>query len=164
MRYGAPWGKTVKVVTGGIAILFLVIGVAIPPIGKYLLGGTLLVTAMFAPRGYGFEEGHLVVHRRGWRAARIPLRDLTAVRVAPNISSRSIRTFGNGGLFGFTGWFHNSALGRYRAWITDPGRSVALEFDGRPTVVVSPSRTNLFAEELRERTGIEPVFEPIVES
>ena len=79
-------------------------------------------------------------------------------RISPDAMRRSLRTFGNGGVFGFTGWFYNSRLGRYRAWVTDPKRAVVLVFPDR-TIVVSPGRPHLFVDELRERTGVEATLE-----
>ena len=64
---------------------------------------------------------------------------------------RSIRTFGNGGLYSFTGWFRNTALGAYRAFVTDPHRTVVLHFPTR-TVVVSPSAPEDFVHVIRAAT------------
>ena len=52
---------------------------------------------------------------------------------------------GNGGLFSFSGWYCNKALGTYRAWVTDPGKTVVLRY-GVKTVVVSPSEPEAFVE------------------
>ncbi len=49
----------------------------------------------------------------------------------------SIRTFGNGGLFCFSGRFRNRKLGSYRAFATDPKLAVVLRFPDK-IVVVTP--------------------------
>ena len=59
----------------------------------------------------------------------------------------STRTFGNGGLFSFTGFFRNKALGAYRAFVTDPHQTVVLHFPTR-TVVVSPSAPEQFVHDI----------------
>lgn len=60
---------------------------------------------------------------------------------------RSIRTFRNGGLFSFTGFFRNKALGAYRAFVTDPHQTVVLHFPNR-TVLVSPSAPAEFVDDI----------------
>jgi hypothetical protein len=51
----------------------------------------------------------------------------------------SIRTFGNGGLFGFIGLFRNKKLGRYRAFATDEKNAVVLRF-ATHTLVITPEQ------------------------
>ena len=51
---------------------------------------------------------------------------------------RSLRVWGNGGLYSVTGIYQNAALGRYRAFVTDPGQAVVLELPGR-RIVISPA-------------------------
>jgi hypothetical protein len=51
---------------------------------------------------------------------------------------RSLRLFGNGGLFSITGIFQNATLGRYRAFVTDPKQAVVLRYESR-VVVLSPA-------------------------
>jgi hypothetical protein len=58
----------------------------------------------------------------------------------------SIRTFGNGGFFSFSGFYRNKLLGAYRAFVTDRHQTVVLRYGGR-TVVVSPSSPEEFAHE-----------------
>ena len=57
--------------------------------------------------------------------------------------ARSLRTWGNGGMFSFTGHFVNHPLGRYRAFVTDPARTVVLALP-EGVVVVSPDRPDEF--------------------
>jgi hypothetical protein len=100
------------------------------PLG--VLGGT----ALFCVRGYALSPGELRVKRLFWDT-RISLHGLREAVFDPEATRRSIRLMGNGGLFAFTGWFRNTRLGRYRAFLTDPKRTVVLRFPGR-TIVVSP--------------------------
>jgi hypothetical protein len=59
----------------------------------------------------------------------------------------SSRLFGNGGLFSFTGLYRNRSFGRYRAFVTDPARSVALFLPNR-VVVVSPADAEGFVRSI----------------
>lgn len=153
MRYRAPLGASVKWITAGVVVLFAGIGF-VTPWGGAAAGALLVGLFAFGPSGYSFEGRDLVIHRRAWAPARVPLTGLTGARVAPDAMRWSLRTFGNGGVFGFTGWFYNSRLGRYRAWVTDPKRAIVLEF-GDGSIVVSPGRSHLFVDELRQHTGVE---------
>jgi hypothetical protein len=106
------------------------------------------IAALWTVRGYSVTPDRILVHRLLW-ATRLPRAGLTSATYAPDAMARSIRLFGNGGLFGVVGWFSNRQLGRYRAWVTDPRHTVVLRWADR-TVVVSPSPPELFVESLNE--------------
>ena len=61
--------------------------------------------------------------------------------------ARSLRIFGNGGLFSVCGRFRNRELGHYRAFVTDPKNAVVLRF-GEQTIVISPEGPKEFVEAL----------------
>ena len=61
----------------------------------------------------------------------------------------SLRLFGNGGIFGFYGWFWSKSLGRFSAFVTDNARSVVIRLPAR-TIVVSPDQPEEFARLLRK--------------
>ena len=106
-----------------------------------LCGGVL-----FTIRGYTVSPEAILVHRLFW-TTRLPLAALQSAQFEPDAMRRSLRTFGNGGLFSFTGFFRNSSLGSYRAFVTDPHRTVVLHFRAR-TVVVSPSAPEEFVHDV----------------
>jgi hypothetical protein len=58
-----------------------------------------------------------------------------------------MRTCGNGGFYSITGFYWSKPLGAYRAYVTDPRRSVVLRYEKR-TVVVSPDAPEDFVREL----------------
>ena len=68
--------------------------------------------------------------------------------------SRSIRLFGNGGAFAFSGWFRNRKLGSYRAYATDPARSVVLKFSDHKTIVVTPEPPDAFIAAVKQQQNI----------
>jgi hypothetical protein len=107
---------------------------------------------LFTIRGYTVNSDVLIVHRLFW-TTRLPLAGLHSAQVEPEAMRWSIRTFGNGGLFAFTGWFRNTTLGAYRAFVTDPHRTVVLQFTGR-TVVISPSTPEEFVRDVRIATQV----------
>ena len=164
-HFGAPWSRLVKTVTSivvaAVAVLSLLPYVAPTNAATrwahLILLATLLVSLFLSVSGYSIRQGQLLVHRVGW-ATRFDLAKLSACEVNPHAMMGSIRLFGNGGLFCFIGWFRNGVLGNYRAYVTDPARSVVLRFGPR-TIVISPDAPEAFALAVQDATkgdGAEP--------
>ena len=156
-RFGAPWGKELVLMTAfasiillGIPIFGLVKGFSENAPNFILVGIPLAIFLACVPfmiRGYIVSNGALFVQRLFWKN-KLNLQKLRNVQVNPDAMKKSIRTFGNGGLFSFSGMFKNSELGSYRAFATDANNSVVLRFTDR-TIVVTPDRPNEFASLLQ---------------
>ncbi len=137
--FAAPWGRSLWISTGigcfvvGVPTLFQLANGR--PIG-WLLLAVLAVPLAGAVRGYTITDTELEVTRLGW-TSRWPLAGLQSATVERGVMARSLRTFGNGGLFAITGRFRNQRLGAYRAYVTDTERTVVLRF-ASVTLVVSP--------------------------
>jgi len=112
-----------------------------------VLPASLLGAALFVVRGYELSPGTLAVRRLLW-STRLGLTGLTGAWHDPDAMCRSMRLFGNGGLYAFTGLYRNRTLGRYRAFVTDPARAVVLKLPGR-TVVISPGDPAAFLDGVR---------------
>ena len=156
----APWPTSLKVLSliGTIIVLAVSCGAyrAIPaPAGfthdfglvvafiplAALIGAVLLVV-----RGYTVEPRQLSVQRL-LSSTTISLSGLTRVWADPGVCKGSLRIFGNGGLFSFSGWFQNERLGRYRLFATDMRNAVVLQFPAR-VIVVSPADPHAFVRHL----------------
>ncbi|MFN7139357.1 MAG: PH domain-containing protein, partial [Limisphaerales bacterium] len=87
-----------------------------------------------------------LIHRLGW-VTKFNLGELQSFAADPTAMDGSIRLFGNGGLFAFTGLFRNKKLGNYRAFATDPKRAVVLRLKER-VIVVTPDDPFRFVEVL----------------
>src|SRR5262245_49436893 len=66
----------------------------------------ILLCSLFTVRGYAIVSNYLVIDRLFWKT-NVSLRELRSVKFDPTATHRSIRTFGNGGFFSFTGYFRN---------------------------------------------------------
>jgi len=97
-------------------------------------------------RGYTITSEEILVHRLFWDT-RLPRTGLQSARFDPTATSGSIRTFGNGGCYSFTGRYWSKALGSYRAYITHPKLTVILRYE-KSTVVLSPESPEEFARTL----------------
>jgi hypothetical protein len=168
-RYPMSLSAGVKWVTGLVVLLLCAtpvvvwrlspairIGGAHGPAGPFAQGialwGTLLAPVIalgcwaLSPKAIEVEGGELRVLRRAWRAAAWPLSRVDSVSVLPpRYLMGSVRTFGNGGLFGFYGWFYKK--GAFRLFATRTDRLVEVVIDGK-RVVVSPDEPARLVEGL----------------
>lgn len=147
-NFRAPWSTGLKAITCGIAILCVVLSVLLGPIGATIAWLSFAASAAFMIRGYSVAGNQLFIHRLGW-AKTFDLSDLTDVDDTPNAMVGSIRTFGNGGLFGYIGHFSNATLGSYRAYATDPARTVVMSF-GTKKLVLTPDRPAEFVAAVKQ--------------
>jgi Bacterial PH domain len=150
----APWGKTLRWVSALSAALILAVLASAQrgPSQNWVRLAIILPVlilpgaALFVIRGYTIEPRELLIRRLLW-TTRLPLAELQSATVQPDVMRGSFRLCGNGGLFSITGWYRNSALGNYRAFVTDLNRTVVLRFSNR-IVVVSPENPGVFAGEI----------------
>jgi hypothetical protein len=151
--YKAPWGTSLIVISTLATILCVGIAIGMIWSSRGILPWVALLPlaiicggALFTIRGYTVTPEAVLVHRLFW-TTRLPLTGLQSAQFMPDAMRWSLRTFGNGGLFSFTGFFRNKALGAYRAFVTDPRRTVVLHFPTR-TIVVSPSAPEEFVHDV----------------
>jgi len=85
-------------------------------------------------------------------SARFDLAGLRSVDVDAKALKGTLRTFGNGGLGAYHGYFYSKRMGKFRAYVTDTSRAVVLRWENK-CVVVSPGDTEYFIEEVCKRTG-----------
>jgi Bacterial PH domain len=152
--YKAPWSTSLVIVSSLVTLICIVLAIqlfvssrsweALVPLA--IIFGALLFTV----RGYTVTADAVLVHRLFW-STRLPLTDLQSAEIAPEAMRGGLRLFGNGGLFSFTGFFRNRSLGTYRAFVTDPHRTVVLHFT-KKTVVISPSAPEDFRNEVDSAT------------
>jgi len=164
VTFNAPWGTALKLMTGfsvltllGIPIIGLVTGPrdsVIWSLGMIVVPLLILtVSAFFLIRGYVLTPDALLVQRLGWDS-KIDLSGLISADADPQAMAKSIRTFGNGGMFCFAGAFHNKRLGSYRAFATDQKSAVVLRFDKR-VIVVTPENPEYFVSRIRELRNLQ---------
>jgi len=164
MRFdAAPWAPRLKVASvAALALLAVVAGAlwgtlprgstAPGAIARFLVCTPPLAVAgalLFVVRGYTIDGSSLEVRRLLW-STRVPLDGLERAWHDPEAMQRSIRVFGNGGLFAISGLFRNRALGNYRAFVTEPARAVVLRTASR-VVVISPAEPRAFLHALAVR-------------
>jgi hypothetical protein len=153
--YQAKWGRSLKVISFCciliICTIFIYSLLFLPLTSKITVGFMPLLISLgaspFVVRGYFFNEHKLFIKRLFWNTE-IDLSELLEVYADPAATKGSLKTFGNGGLFSFTGWFWNRRLGHYKAYVTDPRSTVVLKLSKR-TIVVTPDNPEMFISEAK---------------
>ena len=145
----APWGMLLTSISVGVVALFIGLAAAGNARGSamVLFPFLLLLAVPFIIRGYAVSDGVLVIKRLGWNTV-FPLAGLQSVEINPHAMRSSVRLFGNGGLFSFTGLYCSKALGNYRAFVNDMDKTVVLRFPKR-MIVVSPADPEGFVEAVK---------------
>jgi hypothetical protein len=157
-HYDAPWSTSLIVMSIITTVLCLGIPVgawfnlaAMHPTGALGFAAMLPLVllfgcALFTIRGYSLSSDSILVHRLLWSTV-LPRTGLESAEVDLEVMRGSLRTFGNGGAFFFTGFYCNKRLGSYRAYVTDPHRAVVLSYAKR-RVVLSPAMPEDFVDDL----------------
>jgi hypothetical protein len=158
----APMDRLAWIVTAyitGLTGVFIILGVLLPA-SRFLLApaaALLLVIWMswqIAPKRCELT-GDVLVIVRGWpfRDISIPvgeIREVTRVKISPF----TIRSFGVGGLFSWSGWFWNREIGSFFAEITNIGRTVLI--DAGKKYVISPEVPEQFVQDIQSRFSAIP--------
>lgn len=160
-HYNAPWGKRIRLITGGVGLLGIIAATTLPlviddpqnPWVRWLSPAVLLAilggTSLFSVRGYDLTAEALVVRRSIW-TNRIPLATIRSATRDPEACKGAFKLIGNDGLFAMHGLFRSSRLGKFNAFVTDPANAVILELGARK-VVISPENPSRFVRELERR-------------
>ena len=165
-HYNAPWSRTLLLVTllASAGLLGITLsgwrGIASLQIGTLdfwlsVLPLSIVVgAALFMVRGYSITHDEILIHRLFWDT-RLSRQGLQSAVLEPDAFRGALRTFGNGGLFGFTGWYESPRLGSFRAFATDSARTVVLRY-ARKAVVVTPDQPDQFIRALSADENIIP--------
>lgn len=155
--FSAPWGKMLKGTSLFIALVFAAMlladwhflrGPKMPPlmwpVSAFGILAVMLGALPFVVRSYTVTAEGILIHRLWWNTA-LPLADILSAEVMPSVMSKSIRTFGNGGMFSFNGFYWNKRLGNYKAYVNDLNRTVVVRTKKR-TAVLSPDDPQAFVD------------------
>ncbi len=157
-HYNAPWSRTLTLAS----VLFTIVLLSITLAGWRGIVSLQLSTtefwlsilplsivvgaALFMVRGYSITNDGILIHRLFWDT-KLSRQGLQSAAMEPGALRGTLRTFGNSGLFGFTGWYQSSRLGSFRAFATDGSRTVVLRY-AEKTIVITPDQPDLFVQEL----------------
>ena len=111
MQFTAPWSITLKLITLFISLLLItiaILGIFNGPRNNVIWFPLMVIfplllvitLAFFTIRGYVIIGDKLLIRRIGWNST-VNLAGLKTAVVMADAMDRSIRTFGNGGVFCF---------------------------------------------------------------
>jgi len=108
----------------------------------------LILLICFAYRVTGFDVSkRQILIKRIVGDFSIPVEEIDEIYFDQDAMKNSIRTFGNGGLFGFYGRFRNKTLGPYRAFVTSTKKAVVIKTK-KQTFVLSPEKPEAFVRKV----------------
>lgn len=141
------WLSSLVMAVLGVVACWLVSSLApVGPRGVMFYRGIILLIFLgpvfFLVRGYTVTADAVLVHRLGWRT-RIPLDGFRDARFQPGAMAQAWRLLGNGGAYAYTGFYKNGAVGLFRAFVTNPARTVVVRTAPR-TYVLSPDDPDAF--------------------
>ena len=161
-RFRAPWGRCLVWMSLLSVVVCAVAAVSVWMVPHHpasravlfllqegtagLILALLVGAALFTVRGYTVAPDVILVHRLLWNTP-LPREGLLSATVQTQAMQGSLKLFGNGGMFSFTGWFWSKTLGRFRAYATNLNCTVVLRWEKR-TAVVSPDNAEEFVREL----------------
>ncbi|MFT5193722.1 MAG: hypothetical protein ACI9EW_003503 [Cellvibrionaceae bacterium] len=167
----APWGLFVKVISALITVLICTVFWLAAPISSdnesvafrmfLILLPVLLLgsSALFIILRYEISSENIEVVRVVGRT-KYRLDNIKSVEFEPTSTDLSIRTFGNGGLYSISGFFRNTQLGAYRAYVTNAANCVVIRRKQGSPIVLSPHDPIRFVEQVT--LSIE-IINPMVE-
>jgi|SRR6185312_13172305 len=157
MEFKASLNNTIIIVTSivcAMPVTGLVIMFALQPwYGGLVLfaSGLLLIvpTYMYSNGAYILTDDKLIIKRRYTRFnLEFLLKDIESIRMAEKSDFKwTIRTFGNGGLFGFYGEFYNKQLGGFKMYITQTRNRMIIKLKHpHQIIVISPDDASMLDE------------------
>ncbi len=159
MDYKASLDTLAKVMSGGVFVLFLGIGLmsvnairdaAGDKTAILIHGGVLLLFVaillgswLFAPQSYTLDTTSLSINRPIGKVI-INRSSIKEVRLIGDGELKStIRTFGNGGLFGYYGKYYNSTIGHMTWYLTQSKNRILIVTNEGKKIVISPDDAGL---------------------
>lgn len=157
MEFAAPKSLWIKVITAVLALGFITLCAVIFrddedrtavvfPIAILLL--VFGLSYYYSIVKYEVLSDKIIV-QRPFDSVSIPTSSLTARRLEKKDIRLSIRTFGIGGVFAYTGTFWNSKFGSMTWYVTDMNKAVLLTDSRSNKTIVSPDDPEKFIAALQ---------------
>lgn len=155
--FKAEWDWRVKYITYGFLFFFFIISFILPILFR---NGTIfiflslawclfLLSYFFSPKGYSFDENKISILTR-IKKIKIPLPEIKEIKkLEKEDLSGSLRIFGIGGLFGYTGIFYSKKLGFYLSFSTNYNNLIIIK--AKKTYIISPENMDLFLEVVKKK-------------
>lgn len=115
----------------------------------------LIAFWLYRPEAIELTDEALVVKRK-ISTVSIPYADIVEITLPDNKDLRlAVRTFGNGGLFGYTGKYYKQPYGPMTWYCSQRKNYVLLETTAGKKILVTPDDRDAMMSDLRRRLGAE---------
>jgi hypothetical protein len=98
----------------------------------------LIVTYIYSPKFYSVDMDYIIVHRKvsNFFISRKEIK--STVKISSVEMGMPWRTFGNGGVFGYTGYYSSSKLGKMRWFVSQRKNYVLITMNNDSKYLLSP--------------------------
>jgi hypothetical protein len=108
----------------------------------------IIAMYLYRPLEYDVDE-KLFSIKMPVRRSKISRLNIKQVRVVePEELRFVIRTFGNGGIFGYTGWYYNRQIGKMRWFATQRKNYILIETIDNKRIIITPDDPDGFLKEI----------------
>jgi hypothetical protein len=154
MSFSASYDRATFVITTLCACLFTGIAAITGSLAIAALEAAVLLAAYaWSPRRYEISDGAITVYRLAGRV-RIPLAGIREIRLASAADFEGcVKLWGNGGIFGYYGYFRTSRLGKAWWYLTRRDKTVVVVTAGKPALF-SPDDPERFLAALQASAAI----------
>jgi len=169
MEYKASLDTVAKIITAGTIVLFLFLGYRSVKVlmlsqgnatAMLIHGGVLLLFIalllgcyLFAPHYYRVENNNLIIVRPANNKI-IKLSDIEVIRPVENSEMLgAIRTFGNGGLFGYFGKYYYPKIGNVNLYATQRKNRIFIETKQGLKFIITPDDLSII-DNIKGKIGV----------
>jgi Bacterial PH domain len=117
-------------------------------LGPFIMAGLLIAMYYLQPLSVTIDNNGIAINRRA-KPVIINFSDIRSVRaLSADEMKRCIRTFGNGGLYGYTGQYYNKIMGSM-TWYCSQRQNYILIETNRKKIIITPDDVVGFLQELK---------------
>ncbi len=119
-------------------------------LGPFIIGVLIIAMYLLMPRSVQTGSTGITILRKISPVV-IPFADLKSIRMAETEEMKGvIRTFGNGGLFGYTGLYYNKKLGSMTWYCTQRKNYIIIDKKDNKRIVITPDQPEEFIRDIRQ--------------
>lgn len=143
IKFKAPWDFLLFLFSSVFVLIVLSPLFFFPAYYNILVTVILLLLILpFIITGYSIADNKLIIHRPFWKNT-FDLFELNRIEINSSAMNNSLRLFGIGGAFSYSGIYSNNLVGKYKAYATSRKKSVVMYFN-KEIIIVTPDSPDNF--------------------
>lgn len=109
----------------------------------------VFISYLYSPQGYEINLDSIAVVRKMGKFF-ISRKDIASIRTLSESELGGVwRMAGNGGVFGYTGWFSSGKIGKMRWFVTQRKNYILIELNSGKKILLSPDDVGGFMESMK---------------